>query len=98
MTGNTENTIVGGFVGGGSCGNLTIIKLEGTGYNHFRSEPRRTRQSLSILCSFSEIGPNPRGYGTFSLVRKSCSKVSSELRGVRVPCPSPRARALDILL
>ena len=39
MTGNTENTIVGGFVGGGPCGNLTIIKLEGTGYNHFRSEP-----------------------------------------------------------
>ncbi len=38
MTGNTENTIVGGFVGG-PCGNLTIIKLEGTGYNHFRSEP-----------------------------------------------------------
>ena len=38
MTGNTENTIVGGFVGGGSCGNLTIIKHEGTGYNHFRSE------------------------------------------------------------
>ena len=37
MTGNTENTIVGGFVGGGPCGNLTIIKLEGTGYNHFRS-------------------------------------------------------------
>ena len=36
MTGNTENTIVGGFVAG-PCGNLTIIKLEGTGYNHFRS-------------------------------------------------------------
>ena len=53
MTVNTENTIVGGFVGGGPCGNLTIIKLEGTGYNHFRSEPhnRRTRQSLSILSS-----------------------------------------------
>ena len=32
---NTENTITGGFVGDGRCGNVTTIKCEETGYNHF---------------------------------------------------------------
>jgi hypothetical protein len=34
LVNNTENSIAGGFVGDGRCGNMTVIKMERTGFNH----------------------------------------------------------------